>query len=55
VNAAGSLARMESKAPVSKTSRARSRVEGGVLGEGVKACSFRRVILALERRVGMSA
>jgi hypothetical protein len=49
------LARIESKAPVSKTSRARRSVEEGVLGVGVRALSLRRVILALERRDGMSA
>ena len=50
MNAAGSSARMERRAPCSKTSRARRRTEEGVVGCGVKALSFRRVILAFERR-----
>ena len=55
MKASGSLARMERRAPASNTSRAASRREGGVLGWGVRACSFRRVILARLRRVEESA
>src|SRR5258708_18565084 len=38
------------RSPVSNTSRARRSVEVGVLGCGVRAWSFRRASLALERR-----
>ena len=50
VNAAGSFARMDSKAPTSKTSRARASVDGEMDGVGVKALSFKRVSLACESR-----
>jgi len=50
VKASESLARMLIRAPASKTSRARSRRVGECVGCGVRACSFRRVSLALERR-----
>ena len=49
MKAAGSLARIESNAPVSKISRASRRMDDGVFGWGVKAWSFKRVILAAER------
>ena len=46
---AGSFARMETRAPVSKTSRARDNMEGDVDACGVKAFNLRSVSLALER------
>ena len=45
-----SFARMLRRAPVSKTSRARRRTDVGVLGWGVRECSFRSWIFAAERR-----
>lgn len=50
MNAAVSLARILSRAPCSKASRARRRIGWGVEGCGVRAFSFRRVSLVLERR-----
>ena len=54
MKASASLARMERRAPASNTSRARRRRLEDVVGCGVKACSFKRVILAFERRAEVS-
>ena len=55
MNASGCVARIDRRAPISKTSRASRRVEEGVWAVGVKAFSLRRVSLAFERRAGISA
>lgn len=48
MKAAGSFARIETSAPVSKTSRARDNMEDEVDTWGVKAFNLRSVSLALE-------
>ncbi len=50
MKASGCCRRMDIRAPVSKVSRARRRICGGVVGAGRRALSSSRFRFALERR-----